>query len=98
MMKLEDRKRDPALLKTEMEDIFQNQYLANLTGSPQFVCLESENFVNMLAMDHANPDLQECTSLANVVWPFLKRPLMHFLEMSFPSCCYLCRKTIWSST
>jgi hypothetical protein len=49
MMKLEDQKRNLALLNTEMEEVFKNHYLANLTGSPPFVCLESENFVNMLA-------------------------------------------------
>jgi hypothetical protein len=97
MMKLEDQKRDLALLNTEMEDVFRKHYLANLTGSPPFVCLESEDFVNMLlALDHADRVVQECTSLANVVCPFLKRPSMHFLETSFPSCCYLCRRTTWS--
>jgi hypothetical protein len=49
MMKLEDQKRDIALLDTEMEDVFKNHYLANLTGSPPFVCLESEDCVNILA-------------------------------------------------
>jgi hypothetical protein len=45
MMKLEDQKRDPALLNNEMEKIFKEHYLAKLRGSPPFVCLESEGFV-----------------------------------------------------
>jgi hypothetical protein len=45
-MKLEDQHRDPALLNDEMEAIFSEQFLANLEGSPPFVCLESEDFVN----------------------------------------------------
>ena len=49
MMKLEDQKRDLALLKTEMEEVFKNHYLSNLPGSPPFVCLESEDSVNMAA-------------------------------------------------
>jgi hypothetical protein len=48
MMKLEDQKCEPALLNTEMEEIFKNHYLANLKGSPPFVCLESEDCVNQL--------------------------------------------------
>ena len=84
MMKLEDQKRDLALLNTEMEDVFKNHYLANLTGSPPFVCLESEKICEHASMDHADRVVQECTSLANVVCPFLKRPSMHFLETSFP--------------
>ena len=49
MMKLEDQKRDLALLDDEMEKIFNNHYLANLKGSPPFVRLEREDFVNRLA-------------------------------------------------
>ena len=43
---MEDQKRDLALLDTEMDEIFNKHYLANLKGSPPFVCLESEDFVN----------------------------------------------------
>jgi hypothetical protein len=49
MMKLEDQKRDRALLNTEMEEIFKIHYLANLKGSPPFLCLESKDCVNRLA-------------------------------------------------
>jgi hypothetical protein len=48
-MKLEDQKRDLALLSTEMEEFFKKHYLANLKGSPPFVCLESEDFINKLS-------------------------------------------------
>jgi len=53
MMKLEDQKRDLALLDDEMEKIFKNHYLANLKGSPPFVRLESEDFVNRGSMYYA---------------------------------------------
>jgi hypothetical protein len=47
--KLEDEDRDPdhpdpALLNTEMERIFNEEFLANLKGSPPIVRLESEDF------------------------------------------------------
>jgi hypothetical protein len=45
-IKLEDQHRDPALLNTEVERVFVEHYLANLRGSPPFVRLESEDFVN----------------------------------------------------
>jgi hypothetical protein len=45
-MKMEDQNRDPALLGAEVERIFNDNYLANLKGSPPFVRLESENFIN----------------------------------------------------
>jgi hypothetical protein len=47
--KLEDRNCDPALVNTEVERIFQEEYLANLRGSAPFVRLASENFVNKQA-------------------------------------------------
>ena len=37
---------DPTLLDAEVERIFEEQYLAGLTGSPPVVRLESEDFVN----------------------------------------------------
>jgi len=39
MMMLEDQHRDPALLNTEMEKVFNEYYLVHLKGSP-FACLE----------------------------------------------------------
>jgi hypothetical protein len=47
--KLEDEGRDPVLLDNEVERVFHEHYLANLHGSPPFVRLESEYFVNQLA-------------------------------------------------
>jgi hypothetical protein len=52
-MKLEDQRRDSDPLSrtdfdAEMENIFNENYLANLGGSPPFVRLESENFINAL--------------------------------------------------
>jgi len=39
-MQLEDEQRDLALLNDEAENIFNEHYLANLSGPPPFVCLE----------------------------------------------------------
>jgi len=39
-MKLEDQRRDPALLDAEVESVFNEHYLASLTGPPPFVRLE----------------------------------------------------------
>jgi hypothetical protein len=50
MMKLEDQHRDSDALSgtdfgAEMENIFKENYLADLGGSPPFVRLESENLL-----------------------------------------------------
>jgi hypothetical protein len=44
-MKLEDQNLDAALLDTEVERIFKEEYLSNLRGSAPFVRLESENLL-----------------------------------------------------
>jgi hypothetical protein len=87
-MKLEDEHRDASDLDTEAKKVFNDRYLANLKGSPSFLCLESEDFVNQLvARTPMLIDvLQECTSLANVVQILLKRLPMHFLVGSLSSC------------
>ena len=46
-MKLEDENRK-ADLDAEVEEIFDQHYLANMGGDPPFVRLESEDFVNQL--------------------------------------------------
>jgi hypothetical protein len=50
--KLEDNGLNPstvlALLNTEAEKVFKEQYLANLTKLLPFVCLEGVNFINQL--------------------------------------------------
>jgi len=46
-MKLEDQCRDPATeLEAEVESIFNQYFLASLTGPPPFICLESKCFIN----------------------------------------------------
>ena len=46
-MKLEDEGRDPGTdLDTEVESVFNQYYLASLSGPPPFVRLESEYFFN----------------------------------------------------
>ena len=43
-MKLEDEGCDPEMdLNAEVENIFNQHYLASLNGPPPFVCLESED-------------------------------------------------------
>ena len=44
-MKLEDQDRDPAHVDDDMENIFNEHFLATLEGSPPFVRLESKDFV-----------------------------------------------------
>ena len=42
-MKLEDEGRDPEMdFNTEVENIFNQHYMASLDGPPPFICLESE--------------------------------------------------------
>jgi len=43
-MRLEDEGRDPEMdLDAEVDNIFNQHYLANLNGPPPFICLESED-------------------------------------------------------
>jgi len=43
-MKLEDKGRDPEMdLSAEMENMFNQHYLADLNGPPPFIRLESED-------------------------------------------------------
>jgi hypothetical protein len=44
IIKLEDQRRDPSLLDAEVESVFNEHYLAGLTGPPPFIRLESEDF------------------------------------------------------
>jgi hypothetical protein len=69
-MKLEDGNCDPALLDTEVENIFKEQYLAHLSGSPRCVRLKSEYCVEPTSMYntyfcHADmhKNAQGCTDL-----------------------------------
>jgi hypothetical protein len=69
-MKLEDGNCDPALLDTEVEKIFEEQYLAHLSGSPRCVRLESEYCVEPTNMYGTNvchagmhKNTQRCTDL-----------------------------------
>ena len=41
-MKLEDEGRPEMDLNAEVENIFNQHYLANLNGLPPYICLESE--------------------------------------------------------
>jgi hypothetical protein len=73
-MRLEDEGRlEETSLSEELERRFHRSYLAKLEGSPPFVCLESEDFVNQLAFIMLTAVLQECTNLANGVLNLLKR-------------------------
>jgi hypothetical protein len=54
-MKLEDRHCDPETnIDDEVENIFNQHYLAGLRGPPPFIRLESEDFVHRLNMYYAN--------------------------------------------
>jgi len=94
--KLEDQNRDPALLDTEVENIFKEEYLAELRESAPFVLLESECFFDQLACSTLNHVLQGCTRRANSVLSLLKRLPMSSLAASLLSCSWLFRREIWS--
>jgi hypothetical protein len=45
-MKLEDQHNYPEMeVDDEVKRVFEQHYLANLSGSPPWICLESEDFV-----------------------------------------------------
>ena len=63
-MKLEDQGVDPAMLNDEMDRIFNQEFLANLEGSPPSVRLESERFYQLTCITLIAV-IQRCTSLAS---------------------------------
>jgi hypothetical protein len=100
-MKLEDQRRNSDPLSetdfgAEMEKIFNENYLDNLGGSPPFVCLESEKFVNNLACTMLIAVPKECTSMASSALSLLKRLPMHSLVELLALCSWLCKRIIWS--
>ena len=45
-MKLEDEHDHPEMdIDAEVKGVFEQHYLASLSGPPPFICLESEDFV-----------------------------------------------------
>jgi hypothetical protein len=44
MFMLEDQRRDPSLLDAKVESVFNEHYLASLTGPPPFIRLGSKGF------------------------------------------------------
>ena len=70
-IKLEDQHRDPALLDAEAESVFNQHYLASLTGPPPYKRLESEDlhcrdrtthYTNLYTAGMHRPD-QRCNGL-----------------------------------
>jgi hypothetical protein len=102
-MKLEDQRRDSDPLSrtdldAEMENIFNENYLANLGGSPPFLRLESENFINALPCTTLIVAPKECTSVANGVLSLLKGLPTHSLAGSLASCSWLYKRIILNWT
>jgi len=95
-MKLEDQKLDPALLDTEVDKIFNKEFLANLRESAPFVRLESESFFDQLACSTLNSVPQGCTRRANSVLSLLKTLPMSSLAAPLLSCSWLFRRKIYS--
>ena len=93
---LEDQHCDAALLDTKVERIFNDEYLANLEGSPPFVRLKSEDFVNQPTFITLIAVPQICTIVADGVRTLLKRLPTHSLVELLPSCSWLCRRIIWN--
>jgi hypothetical protein len=82
---LEDQHRgQETQLDAEVENIFNRHYLANLTGPPPFIRLESEAFDNQRACTVLILLLKECTDLANGVMVFSKSPPGHSVAALLP--------------
>ena len=94
--KLEDQKRDPALLDTEVDKIFKKEFLAELRESAPFVRLESEFFFDQLACSMLKFVPQGCTRRTKSVLSLLIRLPMSSLAASLLSCSWLFRREIWS--
>jgi hypothetical protein len=84
-IKLEDQHHDQETqLDAEVESVFNRHYLANLTGPPPFIRLESEVFDNQRACTVLISLLKECTDLANCVMVFSKSPPVHSVAALLP--------------
>jgi hypothetical protein len=84
-IKLEDQHRDQETqLDAEVESVFNLHYLANLTGPPPFIRLESEVFGNQRACTVLISLLKECTDLANCVMVLSKSPPGHSVAALLP--------------
>jgi hypothetical protein len=83
--KLEDQHSDPEIvLDVEVENVFKQQYLARLTGSPQFIRLESEVFNNQRTCTVLISLLKEWTNPVNCVKVSSNSPPVHSLATSLP--------------
>ena len=74
-MKLEDEGRDPEMdLNNEVENVFNQHYMANLNGPPPFIRLEGENHdvVNLINACCLMSFFQTCKGMANDVPVSLK--------------------------
>jgi hypothetical protein len=84
-MKLEDENRDQETEPdAEVENVFNQQYLARLTGSPPFIRLESEVFNDQGTYTVLILLLKECTDPVNCVKALSKSPPVHSLAGSLP--------------
>ena len=82
MMKLQKEGHGPpaeAQLDTEVESVFKERYLANLSGTSPHVRLEGEDFsltvrtyCNLCSIEMHNP-LQKCTDLLEVTADALRK-------------------------
>jgi hypothetical protein len=95
MMKLEDQDRDPTLLNDEIERIFGEYYLANLT-SPPFVRLEGKGIVNQPTCTMLISVVQKCTKRASNVQHLLRQLPMHSIVVQLHSYSCQCKRVIWS--
>jgi hypothetical protein len=84
-MKLEDEGRDQETqLDAEVENAFNEHYLASLKGPPPFICLESKVFNNQRTYTVLISLLEECTNLVNCVMVLSKSPPVHSLAAWSP--------------
>jgi hypothetical protein len=64
---LEDQRRDPELLDTEVKSTFEREYLSKLRKSAPFIHVEGENFANQLESTTLMTVPQGCTRNTNSV-------------------------------
>jgi hypothetical protein len=95
IFKMEDQGHDPALFNKELERIFREHYLADLRGTPPFVCLEGEGIINQPCTTLISV-MQECIRRVHDAWNLLKQLPMHSIVVQFHSYSWQYKRIIWS--
>jgi hypothetical protein len=88
-IKLEDLHRDPSLLDAEIENVFNEHYLAWLTGPPPFICLESrdaddhrDTYSTKLSLVGMHKPGQQCNDLIEITANALSREVVALMLLA----------------